>query len=138
MRPARISGAIISIGGRGTGWKLSRQNRSPSSWGKKTTAVGGPISSPCPEGWPTARLARRRFQPSERWLSVLPPIASITGRKSRRNFKRSSPSHEPLALGEGEATLGRTVPNRLDRRLAKRVSSPAQTARLAELYVRLS
>jgi len=41
------------------------------------------------------------------------PTASITERKSRRN----------LALGEGEVTPAALVRNRLDYRLAKRVSS---------------
>jgi len=84
-----------------------------------------------------AQLARRRFQPSGRWLCGLPPTASITGRESRRNLRRFSPSHEPLALGEGEEILGRLGPNWMDGRLAKRVSS-TQTNRLAQLYVRLS
>ena len=76
-----------------------------------------------------ARLARRRFQPSGLWLCVLPPTASITGRKFRHNLRRSSLSHEPLALGEGEETLGRIGQNRMDSRLAKRISSSTQTIR---------
>jgi hypothetical protein len=85
-----------------------------------------------------AQHARPRSQPSERWLCVLPPTASTTGRKSRHNLRKFSPSHEPLAFCEGEETPGRIGPNRMDSRLAKRVSSAAQTIRLAQLYVRLS
>ena len=85
-----------------------------------------------------AQLARRRFQPSARWPCAMPSNASIMGRKSRPSLRKSSPSHEPFALGEGEETLGRIGPDRMDSRLAKRVSSPAQTTGLAQLYVRLS
>ena len=50
-------------------------------------------------------------------------------------LRKSSPSHEPLAIGEGEETLSRISPNRLDSLVAKRISSSSQTTRLAQLYV---
>src|ERR1035438_8261215 len=58
-------------------------------------------------------------------------------RKSRHSLRRYSPSHEPLAIGEGEKTLGGIGPNRMDSRLAKWVSSSTQAAGIAQLYVRL-
>lgn len=63
----------------------------------------------------------RRPRPSERWPYALPPTALTTGKKFRHSSTRCSPSHEPLAFGEGKATPGRTTPNRLDSRLAERV-----------------
>jgi hypothetical protein len=64
--------------------------------------------------------------------------ASITGRTSRRSSKRFSSSHEPLAIREGETGFSRTYPNRMDHRMAKRIPSPAPTAGLAQLHIRLS
>ena len=37
--------------------------------------------------------------------------------------RRSSPFHEPMAIGQGKATLGRVAPNRMDRGLADWLSS---------------
>jgi hypothetical protein len=68
---------------------------------------------------------------------VLPPTASTMGRKSRRSLRRYFPSHEPLAIGEGEKTFGGIGPNWMDSRLAERVSSSTQTTGLAQLYVRI-
>ena len=59
---------------------------------------------------------------------ALPPTALIMGRKSPPCLLRSSPLHEPLAVGQGQATLGRAAPNRMDGDLADRVSPTTQAA----------
>src|SRR5664279_6452525 len=84
------------------------------------------------------RPARRPFRRSERWRCVLPPTVSITGKKSRHRLIKSSPSHEPMASGEGEETPSRTNPDRMDGCLAKWVSSPSYATGLAELHLCLS
>lgn len=59
------------------------------------------------------------MRPSERWLCGLPPTASITEKMSHRSSRRSSPSHEPLAIGEGEEAFSSPYPNRMDVRMAR-------------------
>ena len=60
-----------------------------------------------------AQLEKRQFQPCEHWPCGLPPIASIMANKCRRNLKKPSRLHEPLAIGEGDSesdgkSLGKT------------------------------
>ena len=48
-----------------------------------------------------AQLARRRFQPSDRWLFVLPPTALITGRpKTCRRLSLPDPRRSPAKTGQ--------------------------------------
>ena len=72
------------------------------------------------------------------WRCALPQTALITGRTFPGLSRRSSPFHEPMAVGQGEATPGRAAPHRMDCSLAEWLASPATTFRLGQLYVRLS
>jgi hypothetical protein len=72
------------------------------------------------------------LRPSACWLCGLPPTASITEKMSHRSSTESSPSHEPLAIGEGEEAFSSRDPNRMDGRMAKRVASPTPAAWLVQ------
>ena len=60
------------------------------------------------------------------------------GEMSRHHLRKSSPLHEPLAIGQSQAAFGCVNPHRMDGRLADWLSPSAQTRWVAQLYVRVS
>src|SRR5258708_7207426 len=60
-----------------------------------------------------AILAIWRLPPFGRWRCALPQTALITARTFPGLSRRSSPFHEPMAVGQGEATLGCFASNRM-------------------------
>jgi hypothetical protein len=60
---------------------------------------------------------------------VLPPIVSIRASKFPNHLRKSSPLHEQMEIGQGEATISRLVTDRMGGRLAERFSSAASAAR---------
>ena len=75
--------------------------------------VGGLTSNLCPEQWLTAQPVNRRIQRFERWPFGWPQTVSSTETRFRPSSRKSSPLHEPLAIGQGEEAVGLIAPNRM-------------------------
>src|SRR5437764_14500480 len=101
-------------------------------------AGGGRISSPCRALWHTALPGSQRLPLYERLHCVLPQIASITVKRFPSLSQKSSPWHEQVEIGQGEATARRIAADRLGSRLAERLSPSAETVGMAKLLICVS
>jgi hypothetical protein len=84
-----------------------------------------------------ARLATQPLPPCGHWRYELPQTVSITGKMFPGLSHRSSLFHEPMAVGQGEATLGCLAPYWMDCSLADWLSSATQTPRVVQLHIRV-